>query len=419
MAQSHTVIWNSLKLAIDIVVTGLLANTAFITTWATYLAGLTGDRGPDGGAAARALRTTYAGLIDINAAMLDPHITELQEATGYPEVGAIDDTWWEYYRDFLDTAGITFQSRNLTFGTPTPTGTGTGVLVRQTLDRHNNPIEAIDLTTYTVRCENDQFSGTEPGQESFTLRQNTQEEDRLIGDGGGQEGTTVLATSSGDDYVANASFQTLDDPNNLTAPIEIPSWEWDGTPSTDLAYDDVDFFRSSPEELSSGIPLSLIVKASGTLTQVFGRGMDRLVPVVISFLYNREVGTAGGTITLSLGNLVATPVVLAAELGWNRITMVAWFDQVVQTDVKLTITFGALTGLLRIDGFEVHDMLDFGGIPTIALPGDVDFVVLDEFSYADVLAAGDSKNQRILAMTYGRKAYLPSTTGAPTITDAA
>ncbi len=399
--------------AVKVVYDSLLRSTTLLVDINSYVgkaaSNLIGSRASDGGAAMKALRTSFADLVPGFTGILNPHIFDLQEETGYKQVGVIDADWWEFLRDYMAAGSLSVKTRDLTFVAPAPgTNVGTGTLYILTEDRLGQDVESVDISKYQAECLVDQNLGASLGQETFELTQTAIAED-VLEDGGAGE-TDSLQALAGDSILQNHSFQTVD-PAPL-APLDIAGWDYSGDPTTQLEFEQDVFSRVSPEEDSQGEIYSLKVKATGgaqTLSQsmrALSANLDPLVPMFASIAVQQSVGTGAGSMALSFGNAtIAVPDVTALPAGFSDLIIPAdkelWFENYNVDPLAYTVDLNISAGYISLDAAVLAPWTAFRGIWYAMLGGDIPFLKGDVFVNQVDLATIEGKIQLVFYVLYG------------------
>jgi hypothetical protein len=135
--------------------------------------------------------------------------------------------------------------------------------------------------------------------------------------------------------------------------------------------------------------------------------------------WNRQVGSASGTLTLALGSKT-TNVVVAAQTGWQVLYLPVtylncWPDNFMQNDMTLYIDWARTSGDLLIDDVMLVPMSAFRGQWYMPIGGATPYVKGDKFTWSDSISS-DSIIQYWLAHAFSM--YLPhNAAGAETWAD--
>lgn len=361
--------------------------------------------------------------------------------TGQPveqEAGAILS---RIYRNFI-AAGSTVQSRNLTFATPAAgSNVGTGVINRLTADAYGYPIEACHVEAKRAECVASAETGTPPGEEIFQFRGATRAIDQIplmnvaTNTGGSSADLAITAISARSSMLANPSFEQYTG-TSITAVTALTGWTTGSGTFTNVQLSEAQVYRTF---LGITTPRSLVFTAAESVYQtsdINNMQFDANTPYYFQVAYNRSVGSATGTLTITLGNST-TSVVLAAQSGWNilRLTLdrrcwphnFAATTQGATTAALMTvkIQWSGGTGTLYLDDVILAPMTRFDGHWYAVIGGATLFVAdnHDSFTWTDTFAGGTNPSwdtgiiQTWLWRAFG--CYLPSTTGAPTWADPA
>lgn len=421
-SPSFAEIWTQIKNAVamldDIRTDG---QDSVITKLDTYVQSLEGDATPAALSAAQALRSSYAGLIGQAAAILGPHLDDLRKAIS-SSAPPRSLQFWEDLREYMDTNSQDVQDRGINFGSVSAGGSnvGTGTVYRLTTDRLGHQIQSVWLSTTTFKCVRDQNSGTEVGREVFDVYSGAVLPDR-IAEGGNPERIQVVG-AAGDVILANCSFYSFS--GTAGSPTAISNWTSTATVNgTNFDFDSTNFFRASPEEKRQGTSYALNIKASTVLTQKLSTRRLRLnpaVPYLILLRYNRQVGSASGTLDLRVGTTEAT-VAVSAQTGWNTLAITmnsgAWLENFDEDDLTIDIDWTRTGGNLLIDDLVFVPLVPYGGLWWAFVGGATHALIGDTWSFTDALLGSDGKVQSWLWRAFNQ--YVPVHTGSgnPTITD--
>ncbi len=414
---------------VDVLYGSLLRSPTLIPSINAYVgsaaANLIGSRAADGGAALKALRTQFADLVPGFQSVLDPHIFDLQEETGYKQIGSIDAEWWEFLRDDMVVNALSVKERNLTIpasGAPNGGNVGNGTLHVMSTDFRDRTRENVDLAKYLAICTVDQNQGAGVGQETFELSQTPTQEDVLDPSGGIGE-VSALTGISGDQILTNHSFQTLS--AAPAAPTEIFGWDYDGDPAAELEFDLTDFYRLSPEEDAFNQGASLRMKPGGgnrTLSQDLRQrnaAFSEDEPVIAAIALRGDLGNPTGTGELFLGSTsLPIPDISAIPVGWS-VFFLPLDKGVLSRDFNAQpLQFGfranVLSGYLSVDTAILSSFTLYQGLWFAMLGGPVASLQRDEYVVLVDLAATEAKFQLVMYVVYGE--YLHHL-AVPTIPD--
>lgn len=381
--EKTTQIANAVKIIDDL----RTAGGTLVTNLDTHDQALEGDYAAEAGVQAKGLRSAVADAVLRGKSVIDQHLFDVATAIGSdatdPEVILSD-----LYK-YMEDNNYVVKSRSMSYGSVSAGGSnvGTGTIYRLTSDQYGNKIESCHPTTTTVKCLQDQNSGTLVGREVFTIYQSNPALDILGLAGSGQRGE--LIAHAGNEILQNASFQTLT--GSAASPTDIPGWTSSVTvSSTNYTFDETNYFRKSPEEAASGAtPRALNVKATATLSQTMrtlGVSLSPSVPYVFGCRWNRQVGSASGTLTLHLGDQT-TAVSVAAQTGWQTLIVAmdlnVWLRQFNEDDLDVKLAWSRSGGDLLLDDVFFGPMTQYDGLWYFALGGATHFLRDDIFTFTD------------------------------------
>jgi hypothetical protein len=411
----------------DVGIDAILGNAStLLTAYDAYKDALNGDRAAQAAVRVEEAIASYSASYDQLKEAADLHLTDMNTVMNLPEeLSPDDDEFWEELRKYGDANSKTIQARELdttTLVLASAAGTGDGTVAWLFTDEYANEIEAIRLNGITVECVEDQNSSTEVGREEFKIYYGLSREGFLEESGNGVVGElTSKAGSGGENLLLNSSFEQLADNGSLTAPDNVPNWTWSGTESTDLEFDAVNFHKSSPEEIENGTSYSLIVKASGTLSQKLSTNRAKLDfsrPYYPRFFYNRQVGSATGSFIAHMGTETKS-VTLASETGWNEVVFPLdeklWPSNFNEDDVDFKVVFTVTGGELLVDGFEWSPMEAWGRHWFYVGAGATDFLIGKKFTATPALTGSEGKVGKMLSDLYGQ--YMKAATSTPSVAD--
>jgi len=349
-----------------------------------------------------------------------PHLKSyIKHVVGKAVPGGEKDIIDTLYQWFRDTA-VTVKSRSFSFGSPSASGGNQGnvTVLRVTKDESNFDIESGHAEAKRADCTVDRNTGSELDNETFRLKGAPQAFDSLQLAGSGIF-RDIRVLSCRTSMLRNPSFDNF--AGTALSPTSIPDWTSSvAVSSTNFEFDGTNYYRA----VQGVTPYALRIKNTANLSQKLSTGNIKLradVPYYLHVVYNREIHTASGTLTIRLG-AINEAVVLAAQTGWNIIRVPAttgqnnWYKNFDEQDLDISIEWSQTTGDLLIDDVILAPYSEFDGTwyavvanNTTPLPAMKD----DFFTWTDSIAT-DSILQQWLARGYGR--YLPHA-GSPSITD--
>ena len=372
-------------------------------------------------AAEQAIRAASAGIVSpiIAQAVQRPFLKQYcKTLVGRGNISNDIDMLNELYLYFQANA-LRVQSRAFTFGTALTVGTaiGNGQIIRLTKDRYNFDTENCFVETIRARCVSDQETGTNRGEEIFSLLGQSPSRDDLQRSGSGSTGTLQGVTTD-QSFLFNASWSQFG--GTAAAPTSITNWTSSATVnSTNYDFDATNYFRLAPSDGSTGYALN--VKATTVLSQklsVRGTRLSNDLPYLMAVVWNRAVGSGSGTLVLRMGS-ANTSVAVSAQTGWNVTICPAatpsqscWYRQFALDDMQVAIDWTKTSGNILIDDVLFIEGTPFASNWWWALPGNAatytPWRVLDEYTFAN--NATDSKVQRWIWRAWNF--YLPHSLGS-------
>lgn len=375
---------------------------------AAFRSALDGNRGASVTAALlRPILREYARLIDT-------------ESADNSDAGIIDTI-----EDYFVRQSISIQTRTITYGTPTASSAnvGTGLIHRLRMDADGVMVENIHATERKVaRCTKDGRSGAVRHEETFSVKGELVEPDRLLIDGSGTN-VTIKATSARDSlkFLTNPSFS--DRAGTDAAPTEITGW----AVSSAIGNFQIDRTNLYRDFFGDANPGSVIFEGPNeTLTQNLSTRnvqFNPTRPIYCQIAWNAQISTATGNLRLILGTASAT-VAISGVAGWNvlRITIGsgaasasnAWFENFNRgSNTAIQIQrYGGGANALRVDDVILTQWEPVDGSWYVIVGGRTIFRLNDRFVWTDTETG--AKIQRALWEGFG--AYLRHS-GTPTIAD--
>lgn len=311
------------------------------------------------------------------------------------------------YQHFIDNS-LSVKTRGFTYGAVSAgTNTGDGTIYRLNTDENDLDIENVLPEGHTAECVADKYSGATGGEEVFEFRGSDPAIDSLKLNGSGLV-SNLRAVTARDSLTGNSSFTFYS--GTPAAPTNITDWTVGGN-IANFQIDTTNYYRNDPSD--GDAPASLMFETNDSVTQKFAVKnitLDPATPYSVHIYYNREVGTADGTLTLTFCG-VTTSVVLGAQTGWNRLEIPLtggnpWMNVFNTTtdnmQVKIELS-GSTTGTLLVDDLIFVPWQNFGGLFYLPVGGPVKFLLEDSFTWTDT--ATESVLQRWFWRGLGR--YLP------------
>jgi hypothetical protein len=359
-------------------------------------------------------RSFLAGLLsNQNAAAHQlPHLKSYcRHVANTPELGDPQEMADRIYRYMIDNS-LTVNAREFTHGSWAAGGgnAGNGTILRLTVDEYNHRIENCHADARTAICKFDQSSGTAKHEEIFEFYGQAPGPDGLQLSGSGQK-RNIAALSARNSRVGNPSFSQFG--GTISSPTSITSWTSSVTVnSTNYSLDQTNYYRDFQGDAT---PTSLNVKVTANLTQklsLFNTKLRPDVPYMLQVAWNRQVGSASGTLLIRMG-AVSNSVAVAAQTGWQVLRVVAspgqnnWFRQFNEQDLDIAIEWTRTAGELLIDDVLLVPATQFDGTWNWVIGGSTPFLRNDSFTATDTEVG--SILQYWFWRAYGR--YLPSATG--------
>lgn len=336
---------------------------------------------------------------------------------------------FEIYKYFIDNAQRV-QGRSITFGLPVAgsTNVGNNQVVRLARDQYNFPIDNTFLDRKRILCVADYQIGTQRGAEVFTVQGQTPAIDDLERSGSGFNGF-LQAKTTDDSLLFNASFTYFS--NTAAAPTAVTNWtvtDLTGVAVTVsasyLTFDSTNYFRAAPSD-ASATSYAIKLVASQRLSQklsVRGTKLRADRPYMLAVIWNAQVYTGQGTLTIRMGNTNRT-VTITGQTGWN-VTLVpttsgsfaqqaCWPKNFETDDMSISIDFNRSSGSVLIDDVLLLEGTMTDGTFAWCIPASttawVPSKLNDVYNYAD-LSTSDSKIQKWLWWGFGT--YWPSSVGS-------
>lgn len=285
-------------------------------------------------------------------------------------------------------------SRDITFGTFSAGGSNVGnaVIRRLTVDKWGNDIESIlTATGFSARVIEDQNTGTNAGQETWEIRGYPAGDDNLDAQDTGR-GTGIIQRinnkSADDSDLLNASFADYSGP--AATPTAITSWTVVNSISN-CEIDTTNYYVASTIE--GDTPAALNLTATEEVNQalsVKGTTLDAENPRYLQVAWNRQVGSASGTLAIHMG-ATSTSVSVSAQTGWQLLFIPldenCYPLNFTEDAMDIRIVWTRSGGEILIDDVRfvaIDDVVDT--IPTIALGGSTHSLLEDTGTVSDTVA---------------------------------
>jgi hypothetical protein len=344
-----------------------------------------------------------------------PHLREYMKFAGYPETDA--QAMCTRLYDYMAANSLTVQNRGFTLGTPAAqTGiVGNGTINRCTTDENGYVIESqtgavSPGVTKWAECVADEHSGANEHEEQYYFFGDTPDRDRLKIRGVADR-QTIKALSAVDSmrFIQNPSFESHSgtDASAFSAVTDLTGW----TLSTAASFTPViaNYYR---DYQGCSTPRALQINANASVYQNLSSIRAKInpyIPMYLQIAYNRSVGSADGTLTLTLGSQTVN-VTLSAQSGWNVLRLAVgqdnWFRHWNQEDPLVKIEWSArTTGTLLVDDIVFAPYSLFDGAWYAVVGGSTPFLRRDKFKWADTIASTEGVIQYWFYRAFGR--YLP------------
>lgn len=389
------------------------ACATYETREATYLLAVPTDVQPRGATAAAATRAALNAILANAGSALPDLFTTYFRVAGF-SFANFDDGWNQLVA-YMVANSKAIKTRAITFDTPAASGSpvGTGLVRRLTKDRYNGDIESAFIEAKTITCDVDQWTqGGQLGSEVFTLRGAAAKKDGIVLAGSGvvRQFVAVGGVAPTSTYLDNASFDLLT--GTAAAPTAINGWTANVTvDSSNFVFEESTYYRTSQGVLT---PRALRLKANCKLTQRLKVGWNPNQPAYLELAFNRQDGSADGTLTIRLGGK-SKAVTLSAQTGYNVLRIDATSDAYFKNwndgaslDVEIEWS-SRTTGTLLIDSMVLCPWQEVGdGTFLVVVPGATAFKKEDAYGWTDT-ATDAAIIQYWIARALGR--YLPSASG--------
>lgn len=353
--------------------------------------------------AAQLFLENSGGTISVDQLLndLEASIENLNEALELPR-GTDAVTTFRRFRQWMIDNSESVASRGLTFGTPSySASTGDGELVILSKDDNDQDNESVWAQKYTIEITEDQ---TTPGslgrnKEGFEIRGAFSEDNGFaratLKESNNVASGTVKSSSDTEISLLNPSFDefTPEEYPTFTGPLtDLPGWTVSSF--SGLTIDTTNYWLANEDDAT---PVSLSVTAvNPTISQKFSAlnfKFDPFLPYLPGFYYNRSLGSASGTISLTIGSLALSHV-LSTETGWNRFPIASadlyklWSKHFTDaSDPAFTIGSSGLSGTILYDHCFVLPFEFFDNTPFLLLAGSTPFVNRDKITFSISQAA--------------------------------
>lgn len=280
-------------------------------------------------------------------------------------------------------------SRQITYDTPAAGGSnsGNGTLTRLTVDERGYNLENCYVELKTCECISDAQMGRLKYGELFEFRGSTASKDQIALAGSGlplkrRYVAKHAGAGDGGSLLQNASFESYS--TGATHPFT----GWTADTEANIAQDLTAYYRGYP-----GAPdalASLRFNGNAVVSQalsVTNQPLLRYQPYGLSIAVNREIGSGDGTLRIRMGAHTTT-VVLAAQTGWNRLTVPftssCWLRNFDEQSLDVTVELsGRSTGYVLVDDFCFAPIDYFDGSFWWLMGGATAFLLRDKFTMTD------------------------------------
>lgn len=345
------------------------------------------------------------------------HIDEIGRAVGSNVGLAFSEIW-----DWMVANGERVESREFTFGVPTVVAsTGNGIIYRCNVDPDGVTFEAQTADTKRAICVRDQNTGRQRYQEQFEFL--------------GREGPRDYCETRGVGDRGLIDLPTYEEKSVLLNNPHFSAYSAAGVPTawTRVGAPVIDAVNTVCDREDEPTPASLaMVPGDAVYQAVPFRGAFRTdVPYFFAVRFNRSVGTATGTLRLTLGAVTYDVNLTTAGAGWQDAVLgyVAspiitstdiWYANFLADEMTARIDFVAAGGggTVRIDDVTLVPWPFWDGCFLFPRTGTTPWMVDDELTWDDTEELDTGHINRELWRF--RRRTLPAATGtAVTIADPA
>lgn len=368
----------------------------FATNYDSILNGLAGDVSDEVLAGVRRLRDQVAGAVtpELVQAVLDPISGDFMLAINKP-VGPFEQNVRELV-EWMESNSETFNSGNVTHGTPSAGGsnTGTGTMHRCTVSKYGYELEAIHAETKTFECISDGNTG-DRYRERFRVIGQRALKDSIEIQGTGLYEDGLLRALNADNslaFLTNVAWRATSGSPTSGSPLtpspvtDIAGWTLANL-NAELDVDTV--FRGSPNITT---PVSLRFTDNNSIAQTFRAARAARInsdrPILLQVPVYRE-SSCDGTFRMTLGGRVINTTMSGLTNGaWNVVTAAldenSYYDQWASdgAQLKLELT-GRSTGTIYLSQPVMAYMTLIDGAWYAIVGGATDFLRGDTFSTAD------------------------------------
>lgn len=318
----------------------------------------------------------------------------------------VPDVILDYLYTYMRVNSDTVKYRNITFGSATAGvgNIGNGTILRHTTDRYGNSIENTTEGILTIKCVGDRYTATNRHEENWSIygehaSPNNLENPRKVGSG--NVGATAGPSLS---LLSNPSFE--DDGASISG--SLTGWTIGSGGTSNISISTTVAFNGT---------YSLKFTASDYIQQTVAQKFDTEVPYAMIVHWHRN-SSGTGTLTASLGSQ-SSNVVVAAQTGWNRLSLTKFYEQFKQASVVAKVDWARTGGDFFIDSVILIPMIPTNVDGTFVLPTPCDdsnggWLEGDVYTFTDS-SADTGVIQFVIHYLYGK--YLPHTSGSPTITE--
>jgi hypothetical protein len=335
----------------------------------------------------------------------DPLWRHYGEALGVPEAtrGSVESIIARVYRHFVDNT-YDIQERNFTWGSPSAGGSNVGnaLMRRLYLDADGYEMEVGLAESFVAECVADQGTA-DLHSERWSVRSADASKDGLEKLGTGLTGS-MTAVSANNSLLSNASF------TNGTSATSVTNWTFTAGAASDTSKDTTNYYRSAgPRDTATALKLEASVSIQQKIATT-GIRLSPNLPYYLQVAWNRQVGSATGTLTIRLG-AANTNVVAAAQTGWQILFIPitaanCWWKGFKEDDLDISIEWSETggTGLL-IDDVILTPFTPFRGQWYTIIGGSTPSLLRDQFTWSDSIPS-EAKLQYWIQRVYGL--YLPA-----------
>lgn len=357
---------------------------------------------------------------------------------------------WRWLFDYMVSNSDSVKRASITFDTSWSADGGNlggaPAIYRVTTDEDGFPMEGWTADTYTLECVQDSRTGTQPGQEVWTLSGTDAPIDNLEEGGSGLlvEGLSGKTAKESASYLRNPSFDSFTSAavvGTPAAPTAVSGWTVNSAWSNfEITLDDT--FRDAPgAATSAALKFTANDRVSQNLVTTRKVRLDPDLPYLVALKVKR-LNSCDGTLTVRLsgssysGGLSNTlDMTSFTNNTWTRLVLVAspgannWPANFSTADLTLYIDLSSnTTGEAVVDDIDFFPFDHVGGQEGVTGRGTMGtYIVIsgagggtDPAQVGDKHSATDTGGTSAVNQKWLKKGglgYLPSDASTPTIAD--